>query len=128
MAKRADESGHDRLVEVLAYACNDKFPVVHADHVEGYKQPDKIVDHIPDVSVLFYDSSLKSFASIIYEVETEDSIADDHTASQWTEFSNWAAERPTRGFIIAVPKGCVALARAQATLLNITYNGIIELD
>lgn len=93
------------------------FRDVKAD-VSGVPQPTKIVwsgtgrGHIPDVTGLGSEFNL-------FEVETADSINDEHTADQWGLFSAYAAQHGAV-FWVVVPVGSENAAHQRLKDLSLT--------
>lgn len=119
MAKRKSQSDHDTMVKQVAdIFINKKYPNVKAD-LTGYTQPSilkwkgKTSGHIPDVT-----SEQNNVFKVIVEVETDDSINDQHTADQWKLFAAYA-KRDKAEFIIVVPKGSEAKAEKRKNELNV---------
>lgn len=122
MAKRKNQSHHDSMVKAIADHLKQKgHSNVKAD-IQGYEKPDLIYwdksmkGHIPDVTS-------KQNQSYIFEVETEDSIDDTHTADQWTLFAA-NAKQYSKAFIVVVPKGYEQQARRRAQSLNIQLTDV----
>lgn len=117
MAKRISQTNHNKIVKALAehliaHNCSN----VRAD-IEGYLSPLKISwiatgnGHIPDVTT-------GNGKPQIFEVETENSIVDNHTEDQWKLFS--AHANNTNGvFTVVVPVGCSQAAKARLVQLNL---------
>jgi len=117
MATRKSQTDHNNKVKMLAdhliaHNCSN----VRAD-VEGYLSPLKITwtvtgrGHIPDVTA-------ENGKPQIFEVETEDSIGDNHTEDQWKIFS--AHANSNNGvFTVVVPIGCSQAAKTRLVQLNL---------
>lgn len=119
MAKRKSQSDHDSMVKQVAdFFIKEKYPNVKAD-LTGYTQPGVLKwkgetsGHIPDVTT----EENKKF-SIIVEVETDDSINDQHTADQWKLFAAYA-NRDKAKFMIIVPKGSENKAENRKSTLGV---------
>ena len=119
MAKRKSQSDHDSMVKGVAdFFIKEKHSNVKAD-LTGYTQPDilkwkgKTSGHIPDVTT----DENGSF-NIIVEVETDDSINDQHTADQWKLFAAYAKRDKAR-FLIVVPKGSENKAENRKSTLGL---------
>ena len=119
MAKRKSQSDHDNMVKQVAdFFIKEKYPNVKAD-LTGYTQPDVLKwkgetsGHIPDVTT----EENKKF-SIIIEVETDDSINDQHTADQWKLFAAYA-NRDKAKFMIVVPNGSENKAENRKSTLGV---------
>jgi hypothetical protein len=93
------------------------FQEVKAD-LPGFQQPDKIVwsgsgrGHIPDVTGWGSEFNL-------FEVETADSINDQHTADQWKLFAAFAGQHGAV-FWVVVPVGAAAAAGQRLKDLGIS--------
>ena len=126
MSKRISEIEHESLIEMLAnalYARNrnpniEDVEDIRAD-LDGFKRPDKITTpedsegEVPDATAKEGDQFL------IYEVETPDSIAEEHTAKQWTLFAKYAEEN-NGIFHVAVPPMAQGDAKRRLKELSIT--------
>ena len=119
MAKRKSQSDHDKMVKSVAdYFIKEKYPNVKAD-IPGYTRPDilrwkgETSGHIPDVT-----SEDGGKFKVIVEVETDDSINDQHTEDQWKLFSAYA-KRDGAKFLIVVPKGSEAKAEKRKKELGV---------
>ena len=115
MAKRRSQSDHDQIVKAVADHLTKKgYRNVMAD-VRPYGTPTKIVwkqsnqGHIPDVTA----------DGMVVEVETADSIDDDHTADQWRLFATYA-EQHSQVFVVVVPEGSSAAAKRRLRELGVT--------
>jgi len=120
MAKRKSQSEHDEIVKKVAEALIESgYKDVKAD-IDNYDTPAEIVwektnkGHIPDVRG-------KKDKEVIVEVETDDSINDDHTAGQWKLFSAYASQHDAE-FMISVPEGSKEKAEKRLTELNISVS------
>ena len=99
---------HENLVRMMAnYYTKQGYQNVKAD-IQGWFTPELIGKHIPDVT------AQKNDLFIILEAETCTTIDDDHTKSQWLEFSK------NGKFEVAVPKNCRDSANTQLRGLGIT--------
>jgi len=102
---------------VVGFLGEKGFKDIKAD-ISGYSQPTKIKwkstgsGHIPDVIA-------KNGRLTILEVETDDSIFDQHTADQWKLFAVYAQERDAE-FWVVVPTGSEPDARVRLTQLGIS--------
>ncbi len=116
--KRKSQSDHDKMVKYAAeYFLAKNFKNVKAD-IENYENPNKITwnntksGHIPDVSGM-------GDKLYIIEVETDDSIYDEHTKDQWTIFSVFANQHNAE-FWVVVPKGSKVSAEKRILELQLT--------
>lgn len=103
---------HNMMVlEVVKLLTQRNQASIRAD-LPGFARPETIEgetgNHVPDVSA----------TGLIVEVETADSISDQHTASQWKVFSDEAQQRGWK-FWVVVPKGCRQEAEARCHELGI---------
>jgi len=124
MAKRRSQSEHDITVEMLAnalYARNhnpkmEDVAEIKAD-IAGFHRPVEISmpgfdeAYVPDATAL--GSKL-----LIFEVETPDSINDEHTEKQWGLFAAYAEENDAE-FSVVVPPMAVLDARKRLNQLSI---------
>jgi hypothetical protein len=115
---------HDEMVaRVVSLLQHNNANSVKAD-LKGFVQPEKITwsatreGHIPDITA--YDGR-----SLIYEVETDDSINLEHTGSQWVLFAAHARNH-NHLFVVVVPRGSNTKASQRLTELGITAN-ILEI-
>lgn len=118
MAKRRNQGSHDSMVQTVANYLEEKnYSNIRAD-ISGYDQPEKICwknngCHIPDAT------GEANSVMHIWEVETEDSIFDDHTEDQWKLFAAYAAQFKSV-FHVVVPKGFESDARDRLNELEIS--------
>jgi hypothetical protein len=105
MSGKKDQSAHDKLVKAVVDSLS---PELYADvkgNIFGYTIPSKIIltnseeVYIPDVT-----GKVEDF-QYIYEVETEETISNEHTKNKWELVSDYAAKHNAI-FVIVVPKGC----------------------
>jgi len=120
MAKRKSQSEHDEIVKKVAEALVESdYKDVKAD-IDNYDTPAEIAwkktnkGHIPDVRG-------KKDKEVIVEVETDDSINDDHTAGQWKLFSAYASQFNAE-FMICVPEGSKLKAEKRVKELKISVS------
>ena len=120
MAKRISQLEHDRIVKDIANLLIEKnYSDVKAD-LPDFEKPAKITwkksheGHIPDISG--QKEGLK-----IFEVETSDSIDDQHTKDQWTLFGKHATENDMT-FWVVVPQRSVPAANQRLKELDIKAN------
>ncbi len=104
---------HDQIVRVVVnHLAQNGYRNIRAD-LRGHVQPALVKgtrqDHIPDVTA----------DGLIVEVETSDTIENDHTTSQWSLFSDHAA-RNGKTFWVVVPNGSVAAAKSRLNALRLT--------
>ncbi|HNT26574.1 MAG TPA: hypothetical protein PKH10_00210 [bacterium] len=114
MGKRLVQSDHDLMV--AAYAKDlMKLGYEVAVDLPGLITPAQIGEHIPDITAK--DPGTGKFH--VFEVETSDSINDEHTASQWLTFAVAAAIGNSQ-FHVIVPKAAYlsACLRVKALTLN----------
>ncbi len=118
MSKRRSQMEHDSLVEMLADGLYSKdLKDIRAD-VTGFHKPDKITlpgtdgGDVPDITAV-------GEKLIIYEIETPDSIFDEHTEGQWSLFASYAQENGAV-FCVVVPPMCVADAKHRLNQLALT--------
>lgn len=127
MAKRRSQSDHDRMVLTIAVNLG---VAGHSDiraDLLGQQQPEKITwrnadkGHIPDVTAIDLGRVFH-----LYEVETDDSINEEHTADQWGLFSAFAAQNGAI-FHVAVPQTSVSDANLRALTLGLTNVYVVGL-
>jgi len=96
-----------------------RYTDIRAD-LEGYETPEKVTwketqkGHVPDVTGKDLNGVLH-----LYEVETEDSINEEHTTDQWNLFSAFAAQHGAV-FHVAVPQTSVLDAKIRALSLDLS--------
>jgi len=120
MAQRKNQTDHDSMVQsVLNHLSQNGYTNVKAD-LQGYPLPDPIhwtgkeqEGHIPDVTGDYNGHHC------LFEIETEDSISTEHTASQLTLFAAYAKQYK-KSFYVVVPKGYEGSAKEQLNRLGIT--------
>lgn len=117
MSNRRSQLQHDQMVRSLIdYLFSNNFANVKVD-LPGFTKPAKITwksngqGHIPDVTAEGKESNL-------FEIETDDSIFDDHTADQWSLFAAYSHEHGKQ-FWVVVPTGSVKSAQSRLTQLGI---------
>ena len=120
MAKRESEEDHERMVGIVAASLEGEgYTDVRADH-PSYHTPEQITrtgtgeGSSPDVT------AEKEFTSI-FEVETEDSITDEHTKEQWKLFAEFA-QQTSSAFCVVVPEGSKDAAQTRLNELGIKAN------
>ena len=89
MAKRKDQTKHDYIIKSFTEVLkSDQYKDTKAD-IDGYERPNKLYwknGHRPDITAI-YDKIYHSPKRFIFEVETKDSINDEHIVDQWQLFS-----------------------------------------
>ena len=117
MPKKADQVEHDRLVKKVVDLLGDKgYENIKAD-LSDFEKPKKIVwqstgeGRIPDVTVFKDDFR-------IFEVETADSVEDEHTAEKWKLFSSYAEVNDAM-FYVVFPKGAVEMVKKRIKELGV---------
>jgi len=117
MANRKSQQEHDLIVQSFADALVEKgFPDVRAD-VPQYQRPAEIESkrpfkgRIPDITT-------GGDSPLIIEVETADSVRDEHTKLQWTLFAEHAKATGAT-FCVAVPRNAVGPTRQRLRELGI---------
>ncbi|MBU4501185.1 MAG: hypothetical protein KKA79_01220 [Nanoarchaeota archaeon] len=118
MTKRTSQTTHDQMViDVYNHLLSKGYSDVRAD-LDGLSQPTRIYweetkkGHIPDLT------GNKNGTNCLFEVETEDSISDQHTEDQWNLFSA-NAKQHDKAFIVVVPKTSEASAQLHLNQLGI---------
>lgn len=107
------QSEHDQMVRAVVNHLVEKgYRNIRAD-LPGHSCPELVKgtkqDHIPDVTA----------DGVIVEVETSDTIKDDHTTSQWSLFSDHAT-KSRQIFWVVVPNHSVAAAQNQLNALGLS--------
>ena len=124
MALRKSQLEHMLLIRSLVRRLKASgFRNVQAD-LKGLAGPGKLrhafEEHafVPDVTGVGTEYN-------VFEVETEDSIYDDHTAQQWPKLAEHAEGRNGR-FWVVVPKGAGEDARSRLARLRV-QGGVLEI-
>ena len=117
----SESSEHEDLIDMMVrYFRSQGFRNIKAD-VPGIPNPDVVYgtkkNHVPDIT------SDRNGIGIILEAETSSSIYDDHTASQWSLFSD-AARKSGGEFHVVVPKGLRNNAEQRAADLGVKLDTI----
>jgi hypothetical protein len=123
MAKRKSQLEHDNIVESLVgHLKSNKHINIKAD-LANHIRPSTIkwknakTGHIPDVT------SKKDGQAYIFEVETFDSINDQHTEDQWKLFAA-SARANSKRFILVIPNGSDKKANQRTKELGIEVDEI----
>ena len=124
MPKRISELEHCAIMEMLGNALyaqdrNEKLEDLTDIKVDtdGLHRPSEITmpgfeeGDVPDATAM-------GKQLYVYEVETPDSIKDEHTEQQWTLFASYAAEKGGK-FIVAVPPMSVNDAKDRLKELSL---------
>ncbi|MBC8458922.1 MAG: hypothetical protein H8D67_13085 [Deltaproteobacteria bacterium] len=126
--KRISQSQHDQIVRyAVNYLMNNGFSDIRAD-LQGQVKPTKITwkltghGHIPDVTA-------QNGQFYLFEVETDDSIFNDHTENQWKLFATYAREHNAK-FWVVVPAGSEASVQLRLNELGIQAEvwGCVKLE
>lgn len=113
MAKRKSQSDHDIMVrKIIEEITKTGYSDIRAD-LPNEKKPDLINNCIPDVT-----GKIPPWL-FIFEVETDDSIDDSHTESQWKTFADYAIINNER-FVVVIPLGSKNKAENRLNKLGIT--------
>jgi len=109
---------HDDMVKVVVdYLKAHGFTSIKAE-IEGYSCPEEIEWKVSKIKHRPAVSCFKGATNYIFEIETEDSISNDHTQSQCKLFAAYAAEHQCK-FILAVPEGVMQAAKDQLAKWNV---------
>ncbi|MBM4286799.1 MAG: hypothetical protein FJ135_01395 [Deltaproteobacteria bacterium] len=116
-----DSNEHDALINMMVrHFSGQGFRNIKAD-IPDMPTPDLIYgtkkNHVPDLT------ADKNGIRIILEAETENSIFDVHTASQWSLFSD-ASLRSGGEFHVVVPKGSRDDVKTRAAELKVRIDEI----
>ena len=116
--KRVSQSEHDQMVrDVYSHLLLNGYRDVKAD-LKGLDKPDLLYwestgkGHIPDVA------GEKNGKHNLFEIETENSIFDQHTEDQWKLFAANASQHG-KTFRVVVPKVSETSARLRLSQLKI---------
>lgn len=122
MAARLHQEDHETMVRSLAIHLKK---LGHSDikvDLFGNKVPEQVrwgankAGYIPDVT------STKD-KNYVFEVETDDSINEEHTEDEWKLFAAYA-KKESRQFIVVVPKGSEQKAWKRAEALGIDLDNV----
>jgi hypothetical protein len=117
MAVRTSKLAHMLMVRSLVLDLKKKgFRNIRAD-LEGLARPPR-VDGTPEDETYVPDVTGDGREHNVFEVETADTIYDEHTADQWKSFADYARERNGR-FWVVVPKGTADDARFRLSRLHV---------
>jgi len=103
---------HDKIIEIAASANANNFEVrTNPNGEKNWFIRDGAEQYYPDL-VLLPNGATQS--TIIIEVETDESVEEDHAEEQWVPYS-----RLGRKFYLLVPSTCTARAKAICRRLGI---------
>lgn len=116
--RRRSQYEHDKLIQEIAAKYEEMGYIGIQADIDGYRSPPILgfefdLKHRPDV----YCKDLQG-NPIVCEVETEDSIDDEHTVSQWTVLSG-DAKKLGGQFHLVVPSGSESAAERRLKRLHI---------
>lgn len=104
---------HDTVIDIVKSANTDKFEVrTNPDGEKNWSIRDGTDEYYPDL-ILLPKGSKRS--TIIVEVETNESVSEDHAQEQWIPYSNLG-----RKFYLLVPSNVLSQAKAICRRLAIT--------
>ncbi|MCP3677830.1 MAG: agmatine deiminase family protein [Deltaproteobacteria bacterium] len=127
MAKRESEFEHTHLLEMLGeWLYGQDVTDIRAD-TDGFNRPDKITlpgDSEGDTP----DATAVGEKFRVYEVETPDSISDEHTERQWRLFATYATENNGIFYIVVHPMAVKdARKRVKELSLEATVTSIASI-
>lgn len=100
MSKRINQMHHDYMIRyMVTQLLHAGYNKIRAD-IPGYKKPypvDLSQDQLPDLT------AEKNKQLVLVEVETDDSIEEDHTKTEWTALYQYVLEK--HGIFIFVGPG-----------------------
>ena len=118
MAVRTSKLAHMLMVRSLVIDLRKKgFRNTCAD-LNGLARP-PAVDGMPEDEVYVPDVTGDGSEHNVFEVETADTIYDEHTAGQWKSFAAYARQRNGK-FWVVVPKGAAEDARWRLDKLDVS--------
>lgn len=122
MSKRACQSEHEAMLVSLAeYCLEEGFSEVCLDlPMAGYGQPFRLMLADSDLYETPDVTAVCDGVTYLFEVETEDSVMDEHTVAQWRILAQYAAEHNGR-LVIAVPRA--AEGQAWQRLAELAIQG-----
>ena len=108
---------HDLLVQSLVRKLISNYHGNVKADIEQREKPKVIcrddVELTPDVTATIQGGDF------IFEVETADSISDEHTALEWKAFNDYCKEG-NRTFVVAVPEGdSITMAQSRLNELGV---------
>lgn len=118
MAKRQNESYHQSLIDFAHFALSvdRKHATIYRDSERG-QTPHEVNGRVPDL--FFRDGEDLR----VYEVETCDTIDDEHTEEQWTDFAEYANDQ-SASFVVILPADCKEKAEQRIEELGIPETGV----
>ncbi|MFC1476337.1 hypothetical protein ACFL5S_00065 [Fibrobacterota bacterium] len=126
MIIRKDQKKHDAMINYIATVLKRAGYIDIKADLPKYKKPDKILwrnterGDYPDIT------GFKNGVRNIIEIETEDTLTEEHIREQWILFSRFAAKTNAL-FYVFVPAGCKRKATQRIMALGISGNtNIIE--
>jgi len=101
---RQEVTEHDKIIDVVKSANTDKFEVrTNPGSEKNWLIRDGADEYYPDVILLPRGSNR---STIIVEVETDESVNEDHAREQWVPYS-----RLDRKFYLLVPSASLSRAK-----------------
>jgi len=95
---------HDRIIQIVASANNETFEVhTNPSSNKNWFISEGEEKYFPDVILLPKGASR---STIIIEVETDESVNEEHAGDQWEPYA-----RLGRKFYLLVPSGCLSNAK-----------------
>ena len=118
MARRRSQTEHDEMLEQVVELLQQRgYRNIMAD-LTGFTKPEKVVWESTGEGDFPDASAVKDNMFRIFEVETIDSINDEHTAEQWTLLASFADANEIM-FYVVFPKGALDKVKSRLMELNI---------
>ena len=109
LSSRSEEDIHESLIKTrIKELEKDDHSNIKTDHLSDYEKPDKIGDHIPDIT------SEKDNIFYITEAETKETIGTEETVDQWKAFASYGDITGDTKFHVVVPASCLEDAKKFA--------------
>jgi hypothetical protein len=119
MAVRASKLAHMLMIRSLVLDLKKKgYKNIKAD-LNGLSKPEGVEGHNWDEEEFIPDVTGDGSEHNVFEVETADTIYDDHTGEQWKTFADYAEKRNGR-FWVVVPKGTADDAKWRLSRLKVS--------
>jgi hypothetical protein len=124
MSKRINQKHHDFMIKyMVSQLMNAGYGKIYAD-IPGHKKPIPINFR----SSLYYPDVFaeKDFKKVVVEVETDDSINEDHTEFEWVAFNQYIQSNNADLIFVApgISRGKLTLRAKELGIKNFLFIGI----
>lgn len=127
MIIRKNHKKHDAMIKYIATILRRVGYIDIKADLPNYKKPEKILWRKTDRGDYPDITGFKNDVRHIIEVETEDTLTEEHIRERWILFSRFAAKTNAL-FYVFVPTGCRRKATQRIMALGISGNtDIIEI-